>query len=193
MRTRILTALLLGCLSLTIISAQSQQKVVEKRLKEYFHSYESTDIDVGTCKLVRFQLNPKQRTLIIHANANFGYQPFRPELTEKIYQDLRSLLPGPVNYYSISILVGNKSIEDLVPNIYRKEMDNTRHWGKVTHNGMPWTTNASRPYAINEGLLGRHLAITPSHGRFYKNDEMRWKWQRPSRYFTREDFLHSLS
>lgn len=189
MRTRILTALLLGCLSLTIISAQSQQKVVEKRLKEYFHSYESTDIDVGTCKLVRFQLNPKQRTLIIHANANFGYQPFRPELTEKIYQDLRSLLPGPVNYYSISILVGNKSIEDLVPNIYRKEKDNTRLWGKVTHNGMPWTTNASRPYAINEGLLGRHLAITPSHGRFYKNDEMRWKWQRPSLYCTREDFL----
>ena len=120
MRTRILTALLLSLLTLTSVSAQSQQKVVEKRLKEYFRTYESTDIDVGTCKLVRAQLDPKRRTLIIHANANFGYQPFRPETTAKIYENLRSVLPGPVNYYNITVLVDNKSIDDLIPNIYRK-------------------------------------------------------------------------
>ena len=158
-------------------------------MREYFRGYESEEVNVGTCKLIRFQLNPKERTLIVYANANFGNQPFRPQITEKIYDDLRSRLPGPVNYYDISILVGGKSIDDLIPNSYRKEKDATRLWGRAQHVGAPWVSNASRPYLISEGLQGRHLALTPSHGCYYKNDEQRWKWQRPSLYCTREDLL----
>ena len=189
MYRRLLYIIILFCSSFLGLSAQSQQKVVEKRLKEYFRTYESTQVDVGTCRLVRFHLDPKHRTLTVHANANFGYQPFRPATTEKIYGDLRRLLPGPVNYYDMTILVGDKSIDDLIPNIYRKTKDATRLWGKNQYQGAPWVSNASRPYAIGEGLEGRHLAVTPSHGRYYKNDEMRWKWQRPSLYCTREDLL----
>ena len=183
-----LIAILLGSLTLNA-SAQSQHKVVEKRLKEYFRTYESTDAQIGTCKLVRFQLNPQKRTLTIYANANFGYQPFRTEITQQIYSELRNILPGPVNYYNITILVGDKSIDDLIPNLYRKVKDDTRLWGKTSHQGMPWVSNVSLPYRITEGLQGRHLAVTPSHGRYYKNDEQRWKWQRPSLYCTREDLL----
>ena len=184
----ILILIILSCLPLNL-SAQSQNKTVESRLKSYFRSYASPDVKLGTCKLVRFQLNPQKRTLTIHANANFGYQPFRPETTEQIYNDIRSVLPGPVNYYNITVLVGDKSIDDLIPNIYRKTKDETRLWGKVTHHDAPWVANMSLPYRVSEGLQGRHLAITPSHGRFYKNDEERWKWQRPSLYCTREDLL----
>ena len=186
---RLLYIILLLSYPLLDLSAQSQQKVVERRLREYFRGYESEEVNVGTCKLIRFQLNPKERTLIVYANANFGYQPFRPQITEKIYDDLRSRLPGPVNYYDISILVGGKSIDDLIPNSYRKEKDATRLWGRAQHVGAPWVSNASRPYLISEGLQGRHLALTPSHGCYYKNDDQRWKWQRPSLYCTREDLL----
>ena len=189
MHRRLLYILLLFCLSLADLSAQSQQKVVEKRLKSYFSAYESALVDVGTCKLVRFTLAPKQRTLTVHANANFAYQPFRPETVEQIYADLRQVLPGPVNYYDIAILVGDKRIEELIPNIYLKDKDDTRLWGKTRHEGAAWVSNVSRPYIISEGLQGRHLALTPSHGRYYKNDEERWKWQRPSLYCTREDLL----
>ena len=189
MYRRLLYTLLLFGLSLTDLSAQSQQRVVEKRLKSYFSAYESTLVDVGTCKLVRFSLDPKRRTLTVHANVNFAYQPFRPEMVEQIYADLRQALPGPVNYYDIAILVGDKRIEELIPNIYLKDKDDSRLWGKTQHEGPAWVSNASRPYTISEGLQGRHLAITPSHGRYYKNDEERWKWQRPSLYCTREDLL----
>ena len=88
MYRRLLYIILLFGISLTDLSAQSQQKVVEKRLKEYFRSYESTEVNVGTCKLVRFQLDSKKRTLTIYANANFAYQPLRPETTEGIYAEL---------------------------------------------------------------------------------------------------------
>ena len=189
MNKRLLYIFLLLSFSFLDLTAQSQQKVVEKRLKTYFRTYESTETNVGSCKLVRFQLDPKKRTLVIHANANFAYQPFRPETTEKIYSELRRILPGPVNYYNITVLVNDKSIDELIPNIYRKAKDETRLWGKTQHQGNPWVSNASRPYSISEGLEGRHIALTPSHGLYYKNDEMRWKWQRPSLYCTREDLL----
>ena len=189
MLRRLLYIILLLGFSLLDLAAQSQQKVVGKRLKEYFRTYESTDVNVGTCKLVRFQLDPNERTLTIHANANFAYQPFRPETTKRIYDELRCVLPGPVNYYDITVFVGEKSIDELIPNIYRKDKDETRLWGKTTHRGEPWVSNASRPYTISEGLQGRHLALTPSHGFYYKNDSVRWKWQRPSLYCTREDLL----
>lgn len=189
MLQRLLYIILLLVFSQLDLSAQSQQKVVENRLKSYFRTYEADNVNVGTCKLVRFKLDPKKRTLAIFANANFAYQPFRPETTEKIYNDLRRVLPGPINYYNITLFVGDKSIDELIPNVYRKDKDETRLWGAVHHQGQPWVSNVSRPYTISEGLQGRHLAVTPSHGRYYKNDEQRWKWQRPSLYCTREDLL----
>lgn len=182
--------LLFSVCSLTLSApAQSQRKTIEKRLKEYFRTYKSTEVEIGTCKLERFQLNPQKKTLTIHVNDRFGYQPFRPETIELIYAEIRRILPGPANYYNITILVGDKSIDELIPNIYRKVKDNTRLWGPIEHRSTPWVTNMSRPYSISEGLQGRHLAITPSHGRYYKNEENRWKWQRPSLYCTREDLL----
>ena len=180
--------LLLNFLTVNI-SAQPQHRTVETRLKEYFRTYQSPEVEIGTCKLVRFQLNAKKRTLAVYANTNFGHQPFRPQTTEKIYAELRKRLPGPVNYYNITIFVGDKSIDDLIPNIYRKTKDETRLWGKTTHRDQPWVSNASRPYVISEGLQSRHLAITPSHGLYYKNDSASWEWQRPSLYCTREDLL----
>ena len=189
MRLRLLHIILLLGLSLPDLSAQSQQKVVEKRLKEFFRTYESAEVNVGTCKLVRFHLDPKGRTLAVHANANFGYQPFRPETTGKIYSDLRRVLPGPVNYYDITLLVGDRSIDELIPNRYRKVPSDSLLWGDTRHEGEPWVSNASLPYTISEGLQGRHLAVTPSHGLYYKNEEERWKWQRPALYCTREDLL----
>lgn len=170
-------------------NSQTRNRTVERRLKEFFQSYQANQVNIGSCKLVRYQLNPQKRTLTIHANANFGYQPFRPETTEHIYKEIRKRLPGPINYYNITILVGEKSIDDLIPNCYRKTKDESRLWGETVHKGTPWTQNLSLPYSISDGLQGRHIAITPSHGMFYKNDEKCWKWQRPSLYCTREDLL----
>ena len=53
----------------------------------------------------------------------------------------------------------------------------------------PWVRNASRPYPIERGLDGRHVSLWASHGRYYANDEDRWKWQRPPLFCTNEDLF----
>lgn len=66
---------------------------------------------------------------------------------------------------------------------------NTQAWGDINYEGDPWVFNASRPYFVTAGLQNRHLSIWASHGRYYDNDQGRWKWQRPNLFCTTEDLF----
>ena len=62
-------------------------------------------------------------------------------------------------------------------------------WGGVDHRDEPWVRCTSRPYDIERGLDGRHVALWASHGRYYDNAEARWQWQRPALFATTEDLF----
>lgn len=49
--------------------------------------------------------------------------------------------------------------------------------------------SVSRPAAIPKGLDGRTIALWPSHGRYFDNNEGQWRWQRPRLFGTVEDLL----
>lgn len=70
----------------------------------------------------------------------------------------------------------------------KKRNDDKTTWGAIAHDGQPWVRNLSRPYDIEKGLDGRHLALWASHGRYY--DARRgWRWQRPRLFATCEDLF----
>lgn len=57
----------------------------------------------------------------------------------------------------------------------------------------PWVTNISKPATAEDGLTGKHIAVAPSHGRFYSIKRDRWEWQRAQLYGTCEDvFTQSI-
>lgn len=64
-------------------------------------------------------------------------------------------------------------------------------WGEQypEYRGAPWVRNMSRPYAITNGLEGRHISLWASHGRYYNQSEEKWKWQRPLLFGTTEDLF----
>jgi hypothetical protein len=62
-------------------------------------------------------------------------------------------------------------------------------WGNIDYEGEPWVKNVSRPYSIEQGLEGRHISLWASHGRYYDNNEGRWRWQRPPLFGTTEDLF----
>ncbi len=53
----------------------------------------------------------------------------------------------------------------------------------------PWTKNVSRANTIKSGLMGRHIALWQSHGRYYDKGKGYWKWQRPNLFCTTEDLF----
>lgn len=179
------------CLLLCVsgnLPAQSLEKNIEQRLTDYFINYQTSYANIGTCKLDHFTVDHEHKTLQVYANDNFGYQPFTEENTQAIYRSLKQLLPGPVNYYRITLYADGQPIENLIPNFLRKKgKDKERLYGKIEYKGDAWTQNISKPFKISQGLQDRHIAVWQSHGKFYKNDRNEWRWQRPRLFGTTED------
>ena len=168
--------------------AQSLDTNVEQRLSDFFGNYQTTYANIGTCKLERFTADHQNKTLSVYANANFGYQPFTEENVQAIYRSIKQALPGPVNYYTITVYADGQPIENLIPNAFRrKDKDKSRLYGKVEYKGNPWVENVSKPYAASQGLRNRHIALWQSHGKYYKNATNEWQWQRPRLFGTTED------
>ena len=170
------------------LQAQGLDGNVEERLTRFFSEYQPAQARIGTCKLDSFALDHQRRKLDIYPSVSFGYQPFTPENVEQIYGYLKKHLPGPVNYYDITVHADGKTIEELIPNNLRKKKDKTMVW-KKEYKGNPWTKNISRPYEVEEGLEGRHIALWQSHGKYYINKKGEWGWQRPRLYGTIEDLF----
>lgn len=170
------------------LQAQSLEKNIEQRLSDFFTNYQTSYANIGQCKLDSFSVNHEHRKLAIYANPTFGYQPFTEENTQAIYRLLKQLLPGPVNYYQTTVYADGQPIENLIPNAFRKRgKDKSRLYGKIEYKGEPWVKNISKPFKTSQGLQNRHIAVSQSHGRFYKNEENEWRWQRPRLFSTTED------
>lgn len=157
-------------------------------MQRFFKEYTTRAVDIGTCKLDSFRIDFRKKRLLVYANERFAYQPLRPENVEAIYRHLKQILPGPVNYFNLTLLANGKSIEELIPNLYRKgKKDKARLFGNLDYKGAPWVTRASRPYEVTHGLQGRHIALWQSHGNYYINRKEQWGWQRPRLFCTTED------
>ncbi len=177
--------LLIGAVTLT---AQEVEQNVEERLKTFFNEYTTNTVDIGTCKLDSFHIDFRKKKLSVYANERFAYQPFRQENVDAIYRHLGQILPGPVNYFGITLFAGGRSIDELIPNLYRRgKKDRSRLFDNLEYKGVPWVTRVSRPYEITRGLEGRHIALWQSHGQYYINNHDKWGWQRPRLFCTSED------
>ena len=161
---------------------------MEERLQTFFREYTTHTANIGTCKLDSFRIDFRKKKLLVYTNERFAYQPLRPETVDAIYRHLGQILPGPVNYFDLTVFADGKSIEELIPNLYRKgKKDKARLFSHLEYKGTPWVTRTSRPYDITRGLEGRHIALWQSHGKYYINDKDKWGWQRPRLFCTTED------
>ena len=180
---------------ISVLSAQGVDKTVSRALSEDFKSYTSERTTLKYSALDRRKnnivVNAKAKKVVIYANEAFAGQAFTPEVVDKIYKDIREILPKKYRKYQIEVVYKGRAIEERVPNIYRneKEVDSSRLWGDIFYQGSPWVKNSSRPFEISSGLEGRHLALWQSHGRYYYADGDYWKWQRPLLYCTTEDLF----
>ena len=193
MRKKIIL-LALSVLCALPLYAQTVDKGTADDISRYFKKYKSSRSEVYNPGLEKRKnkivLDKDSKTVTLYCNESFAGQPFTQGVVDTIYSDIKKMLPREYRKYKIKVMYNGVSIDERVPNIYRKKnVDKTRLWGRVEYKGEPWTANASRPYKINSGLSGRHLALWQSHGRYYKNVKDAWVWQRPALYCTTEDLF----
>ena len=126
----------------TFLPAQEIKQNVEERLQAFFKEYTTNTVNIGTCKLDSFRIDFRKKKLLIYTNERFAYQPLRPATVDAIYRHLKQILPGPVSYFKITLFANGRSIEDLIPNLYRKEKkDKTRLFNKLEYRDSPWVSH----------------------------------------------------
>lgn len=175
------------------LAAQQPGGDLKTAVQNYFNNYSQTGFrpmrPVGYDSLV---IDDESALLDIYANEAFSSQTFTPETIRRIYGEVQACLPAPYNTYHVTMFCrgGEQTISSLVPNALRTEnVDKRRQSLDRNYTGQPWVTNLSRPYRAPQGLEGRHVMVTPSHGRFYRNQRNAWEWQRPYLFCTTEDFF----
>ena len=185
---RAMLAALTVILSVQGLKAQTDNAVIRSKVKEHFEQYQS-EVDLKNLKVEHTDISRNGRRLDIYLNPNFSYQRFRHTLIDTIYANLRKDLPQDIRRYSIGIHTNDRTIEQLIPNWARNVIRQDDLWNETFYDGRPWVSNESRPYTPAKGLTNIHMAVTPSHGLYYDNEDSLWEWQRPPLYCTREDLL----
>ena len=149
------TAVLFG---ITVLSAQGVDKTVERSIQNYFKEYKSDRTNLSHSGLDakrrdKIVVNTKNRLVTIFCNEAFAGQAFTPEVVDRIYDDIRALLPSKYRNYRIRVEYRKMSIDERIPNVYRKSgLDKKRLWGKTEYQGEPWVKEISRPYDVKKGL-----------------------------------------
>ena len=140
-------------------------------------------------KLLKYEVDNKNKTINIVADGTFAAQEFSEKTTNDIYKHIKKAIPKPYKKYTITVITNGMPIEDLVPHKIKKRPGKINLWGDIEYDGEPWVRNESSPYSPTHGLQNRHIALWASHGRYYDATKGEWKWQRPKLFGTTEDLF----
>ncbi len=167
----------------------AQQASLQTRLNNYFGNYDLGFVLKGlTCRLDDVKADSKNKSLEIYVNEAFGMQPFDKAKVERVYGEVRQLLPDNYEGYELRIYSKGVLIDELVIGGTGTTVV-PRTWGDIRHKTPSWVTPIDRQYSTDKGLEGRHISLWASHGNYYSLSDRQWQWQRPRLFCTTEDLL----
>jgi hypothetical protein len=159
-----------------------QLKAWKNPLNEWNH--------LGRVKIDSAAVISSDRKLHLYFSTPLSYFPVREELCEQLKQSLKGLLSGKFRSYEFKLYTDNHTLDQLIPNSYRKTLANDE-------NRIPVSGKASRIPVVRKqgslipsgGLYNNNIALWCSHGWYYNLKSDRWEWQRPRLFETVEDMF----
>lgn len=178
-------------LTSTLAAQTPEEKDLELKLKDYFRTYPVT-ANVAQPAVQKLETDVRKKEITIYPSESFAYLPFRPEEVDRLYDDIRRMLPKKWRRFRIQVMADGQDIRNLIPNHFRerkaKDKERLTPYRKTKEEEI-WTRNISRAFTPDKGLYGNHISVAQSHGRYFKNDKWAWSWQRPYLFCTTEDLF----
>ena len=186
----ILLYILISAVSPVLAQTAKDEAKLADNLRQYFAKYKPKGTRLTQQpRMLSYQLDNQNQTLVVTADEFFAAQEFTPEITEHIYKKIRGTLPKVYRDYTVTVVTNGMTIDELIPNRLSQNADKARLWGDIDYDGEPWVKNISTPLKVTHGLQGRHLSLWASHGRYYDQKKGCWRWQRPKLFGTTEDLF----
>ena len=174
---RLFLMLTLCCLPPQVAVSQILSTEVQTGIGDYLTTFSRKEISVGKINIDSVAVEGK--TLLLFANMNCSYIPFREENVKEIYKGVGALLPQEYANHKLQIITDKHAIEKLQRGAAPKSLRRREE--------SPLVTRLSVPYSPKYGLQNRHIALWQSHGYYYEPKLTRWEWQRARIFQTVED------
>lgn len=128
------------------------------------------------------------KRITVNTNQALSFISLSPEEMEELKRSISYWIKGD-STIPVTLTIDNQDISFYITSRYKgREMSQHHRLQDV----VPLVSNLSRPYTIDNGLDGQHIALWASHGLYYKQDEDRWRWQRARLWTTVEDLYTSI-
>lgn len=170
---------------------KKEQKIgreIEKKLSVNPRSFSKWK-NLGKIELDSVFVDKKGKTIKLFYNNILSYLPYRENIVDDIYKQLKKKLGWWYRKYRLEVYSQNKKISEYVPNYFRRKIpvDSTR----FVNNTSTANPIISRFYPLypKGGLFNNNIAIWHSHGRYYEAKLDRWEWQRARLHSTVEDIF----
>ncbi|MDR1347572.1 MAG: xanthan lyase [Prevotellaceae bacterium] len=173
---------------LASVNTDAQTDSLRIKIGEKLTEISKAYTDVGNLHVRKIMTDDKSGRIIVDVSESLSYVPFRPGNTEEMYNAIKPLFSEKQQKYKFIIRSNGMSIDDLIPNFYRKKnFDKFRKFERSADEQL--VKNISKPYKITNGLQNRHIAMWQSHGWYYEQKLARWEWQRSRIFQTVEDLF----
>lgn len=143
-------------------------------------------------RIDRVFANPFTQSIRVDFNIRYSEFPIRPATVAAADSVIRHYLPDSMKDFELEMFSMGKSLHELIPNYYLRGTS-AQHTDRLPTtdptSNFQWIRNLDQPWQSPSGLENRHIALWHSHGWYYKNDQDRWKWQRPRLFESVEDLL----
>jgi hypothetical protein len=184
MKNKILGVAVAFCCMLPVgLTAQELTKEELRPVETLLKAYARPEVSVG--RIIIDSVKTEGQKLILFANDNCSYIPFRTENVTGILHGVKEVLPERYAGYQVEVRTGGRSIEELIPRIYRPDAKSEPAFSNPCT--VPLITRISNPFVPSKGLLNRHIAMWQSHGLYFEQGLARWEWQRARMFETVED------
>lgn len=162
------------------ICAQSISDDINLKISDWLNANARVGLSIGKISIDSSKVESTKKRVVLYANTNCSYIPFRDENVKYVYSAIRNLLPSEYDKFQISLITNDRCIEDLIP-----LSGKTKPFTNEVE--APLVTCISKPYIPSKGLLDRHIALWQSHGYYFEQKLSRWEWQRARIFQTVED------
>lgn len=170
-------------LLLTLICSFSSYSQIRQELTDSLNAFAKRRAVVNRIGITRLSYN--SGVISLTANDHLACVPWRKADVDSLKQIVRQVY-GAQSNVRVCIYSGGVELEKLTLS------ETERPWGNYTRPYVqPWVTQLDKPFAVDSGMAGKHIALWASHGYHYDHKTNRWKWQRARLLQTVEDLYTS--
>jgi hypothetical protein len=162
------------------------EKCALKSLKSWVNPLKELQ-HIGKPKIDSISISSGKKSVSLFFAPGLSYYPVREETFSLFEKSIKSSLGRKFRKYSVTVLTNGYSMDQLIPNYYRKinPPDSSRISPKKENK--PVLIQKVNSNYIDRGLLGNSIALWHSHGYYFEMNLDRWEWQRARLFGTVED------